>query len=149
MLAIKNGDLALAQTLVNAGANVNAVEKVQDQTPIMWAASANQNPEEMVKLLISKGANVKARAKSTDWPAQMTSEPRAQYHSYGGLTPVHYAARNGCYYCVEALVGAGADVNVPNVLEGITPLMTARQQSQRCGEVPSRSRRQSESLGCV
>ena len=115
MLAIKNGDLALAQMLVNAGANVNAVEKVQDQTPLMWAASASQNSEEMVKLLISKGASVKARAKSTDWPAQMTSEPRAQYHSYGGLTPLHYAARNGCYYCVEALVGAGADVNVPNI----------------------------------
>src|SRR5678810_1475548 len=79
----------------------------------------------MVKLLISKGANVKIRAKSMDWPAQMTSEPRAQYHSYGGLTPLHYAARNGCYYCVEALVGAGADVNVPNILEGITPLMIA------------------------
>ncbi len=129
MLAIKNGDLALVQMLVNAGANVNVVEKVQDQTPLMWAASANQNAEEMVKLLLSKGANVKARAKSTDWPAQMTSEPRAQYHSYGGLTPLDYAARNGCYYCVEALVGAGADVNVPNILEGITPLMTALDSS--------------------
>jgi ankyrin repeat protein len=129
MLAIKNGDLALAQMLVNAGANVNAVEKVQDQTPLMWAASANQNAEELVKLLISKGANVKARAKSTDWPAQMTSEPRAQYHSYGGLTPLQYAARNGCYYCVEALVGSGADVNLPNNLEGITPLMTALDSS--------------------
>jgi ankyrin repeat protein len=129
MLAIKNGDLALTQTLVTAGANVNAVEKVQDQTPLMWAASASQNAEEMVKLLISKGANVKVRAKSTDWPAQMTSEPRAQYHSYGGLTPLQYAARNGCYYCVEALVGAGADVNVPNSLEGITPLMTALDSS--------------------
>ena len=129
MLAIKNGDLALSQMLVNAGANVNAVEKVQDQTPLMWAASANQNPEEIVTLLISKGASVKARAKSMDWPAQMTSEPRAQYHSYGGLTPLHYAARNGCYYCIEALVGAGADVNVPNILEGITPLMTALDSS--------------------
>jgi len=129
MLAIKNGDLTVVQMLVNAGANVNTVEKVQEQTPLMWAASANQNAEEMVKLLISKGANVKARAKSMDWPAQMTSEPRAQYHSYGGLTPLHYAARNGCYYCIEALVGAGADVNVPNILEGITPLMTALDSS--------------------
>ena len=129
MLAIKNGDLTVVQMLVNAGANVNTVEKVQEQTPLMWAASANQNAEEMVKLLISKGANVKIRAKSMDWPAQMTSEPRAQYHSYGGLTPLHYAARNGCYYCIEALVGAGADVNVPNILEGITPLMTALDSS--------------------
>ena len=117
MLAIKNGDLPLVQMLVNAGANVNVVEKVQDQTPLMWAAAANRNAEEMVKLLLSKGANVKARAKFNDWPSQMTSEPRAQYHAYGGLTPLMYAARNGCYCCVEALVGAGADVNVPNALK--------------------------------
>jgi ankyrin repeat protein len=129
MLAIKNGDLALVQMLVNAGANVNAVEKVQEQTPLMWAASASQNAEEMVKILISKGANVKARAKTVDWSAQMTSEPRAQYHTYGGLTPLMYATRNGCYYCVEAIVAAGADVNVPNILEGITPLMLALDSS--------------------
>jgi ankyrin repeat protein len=76
MLAIKNGDLTLVQMLVSAGANVNSIEKVQEQTPLMWAASSSQNAEEMVKLLISKGANVKVRGKSTDWPAQMTSEPR-------------------------------------------------------------------------
>ena len=150
MLAIKNGDLALVQLLVNAGANVNVVEKVQEQTPLMWAASASQNAEEMVKLLLSKGANVKARAKSTDWPAQMTSEPRAQYHSYGGLTPLHYAARNGCYYCVEALVGAGADVNVPNILEGITPLMTALDSSHNdVAKFLLDHGANAESLGCI
>ena len=48
MRAIKNGDLAIVQMLVNAGANVNAVEKVQDQTPLMWAAAANRNAAEIV-----------------------------------------------------------------------------------------------------
>jgi ankyrin repeat protein len=124
MLAVKTGDTALVQMLVTAGANVNAVEKVQEQTPLMWAASANANAAEMVKILISKGANVKARAKYTDWPSQMTSEPRAQYHSYGGLTVLLYAARGGCYACVEALAAAGTDVNVPTP-EGVTPLMIA------------------------
>src|SRR5215469_6814965 len=124
MLAIKDGDLPIVQMLVNAGANVNAVEKVQDQTPLMWAAAATQNAPEMVKLLISKGAKVNARAKFTDWPSQITSEPRAQYHSYGGLTPLLYAARNGCYVCVETLVGAGADVNLPSP-ESVTPLLIA------------------------
>ena len=124
MLAIKNGDLAIVEMLVKAGANVNAVEKVQDQTPLMWAAAATRNAAEMVKLLLSKGANVKARAKFTDWPSQITSEPRAQYHAYGGLTALLYAARAGCYGCVEALAGAGADVNLPTP-EGLTPLMIA------------------------
>jgi ankyrin repeat protein len=124
MLAIKNGDLAIVQMLVNAGANVNAVEKVQEQTPLMWAADATQNAPEMVKLLVSKGAKVNVRAKFTDWPSQITSEPRAQYHSYGGLTPLLYAARNGCYECVDALIAAGADVNLPSP-ESVTPLLIA------------------------
>jgi uncharacterized protein len=124
MLAIKTGDLSIVKMLVDAGANVNAVEKVQDQTPLMWAAAATRNAGEMVKLLLSKGANVKARAKYNDWPSQITSEPRAQYRPVGGLTPLLYAARGGCFECVEALVAAGADVNVPTP-EGVTALIIA------------------------
>jgi ankyrin repeat protein len=124
MIAIKNGELPIVQMLLDAGANVNVVEKVQDQTPLMWAAAATRNASEMVKLLIAKGANVNARARFSDWPSQITSEPRAQYHAYGGLTPLLYAARGGCYGCVEALLAAGADVNLPTP-EGVTPIMIA------------------------
>jgi ankyrin repeat protein len=124
MIAIKNGELPVFQLLVDAGAKVNVVEKVQDQTPLMWAAAANQNAAEMTKVLIAKGANVNARAKFTDWPSQITSEPRAQYHAYGGLTPLLYAARSGCYGCVDALVAARADVNLPTP-EGVSPIMVA------------------------
>lgn len=129
MIAIKNGDLPVFNLLIDAGANVNAVEKVKDQTPLMWAAAAARNAAEMVKVLIAKGANVNARARFNDWAGQITSEPRAQYHTYGGLTPLLYAARNGCYACVEALVSAGADVNLPNN-EGMTPMMIALDNSQ-------------------
>src|SRR6185369_2702223 len=115
--------------LIDAGAKVNAVEKVQDQTPLMWAVAAARNAPEMVKVLIAKGADVNARAKFNDWAGQITSEPRAQYHTYGGLTPLLYAARNGCYACVEALVSAGADVNLPNN-EGMTPMMIALDNGQ-------------------
>ena len=110
--------------LVKAGANVNTVEKFQNQTPLMWAAAAPKNAGEMVKLLLSKGADVKPRALYTDWPNQISSEPRAQYRPVGGLTALLYASRNGCYDCVEALIGSGADVNVPTP-EGVTPLMVA------------------------
>jgi len=129
MVAIKNGDLAIFQMLVDAGAKINVTEKVQDQTPLMWAAAATRNAAEMVKVLIAKGANVSVRAKFTDWPAQITSEPRAQYHAYGGLTPLLYAARGGCYACVEALLNAGADVNVPTP-EAVTPMMVALDNNQ-------------------
>ena len=124
MVAIKNGDLPIFQMLIDAGAKVNVVEKVQDQTPLMWAAAATRNAAEMVEGLIAKGATVNARARFNDWPSQITSEPRGQYHAYGGLTPLLYAARGGCYACVEALVAAGADVNLPTP-EGVSPIMIA------------------------
>jgi ankyrin repeat protein len=124
MLAIKTGELTIVEMLVKAGANVNAVEKFQNQTPLMWAATAPKNAAEMTKLLLSKGADVKPRALYTDWPNQISSEPRGQYRPVGGLTALLYASRNGCYDCVVALIAAGADVNVPTP-EGVTPLMVA------------------------
>src|SRR5215813_4942084 len=124
MLAIKTGDVAVVDMLIKAGANVNTVEKFHKQTPLMWAAAAPRNAGAIVKLLLAKGADVKPRALYTDWPSQITSEPRAQYRPVGGLTALLYAARDGCYGCVEALLGAGADVNMPTP-EGVTPLMLA------------------------
>ncbi|MEO5741951.1 MAG: ankyrin repeat domain-containing protein [Vicinamibacterales bacterium] len=124
MMAIKLGHLPVVEMLIKAGANVNTVERLNNQTPLMWAASANRNAPEMVKLLLAKGADVKPRALFNDWDSQITSEPRAQYRPVGGLTALLYAARDNCYRCVEALIDAGADVNMPTP-EGVTPLMTA------------------------
>jgi ankyrin repeat protein len=124
MLAIKTGELPVVEMLIKAGANVNRIEEFRKQTPLMWATTAPRNAGEMVKLLLSKGADVRPRALYTDWPNQITSEPRAQYRPVGGLTAFLYAARDGCYDCVEALIRAGADVNVPTP-EGVTALMLA------------------------
>jgi ankyrin repeat protein len=124
MLAIKTGELPIVQMLINAGANVNTVEKQHKQTPLMYAAAADRNAGEMVGLLLAKGADVKARSLSYDWPSHFSDEPRVQYHPFGGLTALLYAARDGCYDCVEALIARGADVNVPTP-EGVTPLMIA------------------------
>ena len=124
MMAISGGDVSIVQMLVNAGANVNTIEEFHRQTPLMYAAASNRNAAQMVKILLAKGADVKPRALYSDWPSQVTSEPRAQYRSVGGLNALLYAARNGCYPCVEDLIAAGADVNLPTP-EGITPLMIA------------------------
>ncbi len=124
MLAIKTGELPIVELLIKAGANVNTVEKFHNQTPLMYAADAPKNAGEIVKVLLAKGGDVKPRALFTDWPSQITSEPRAQYRPVGGLTALLYATRSGCYECVEALIGAGADVNVPTP-EGVSPLMIA------------------------
>src|SRR5262249_50391132 len=124
MLAIKTGEVAVVDMLIKAGANVNTIEKFHHQTPLMWATAAPRNAGEMVKLLLAKGADVKARALYSDWPSQITSEPRAQYRPVGGLTALLYAARDGCADCIEGLIGGGADVNIPTP-EGVTALMLA------------------------
>jgi uncharacterized protein len=130
MLAIKTGALPIVQMLIEAGANVNTVEKQHQQTPLMYAAAAEKtagakNAGEMVKLLLAKGADVTPRSLSYDWPSHISEEPRVQYHPFGGLTALLYAARDGCYDCAEALIAKGADVNVPTQPEGVTPLMIA------------------------
>lgn len=124
MLAIKTGELPVVELLVKAGANVNAMETFHNQTALMWAAAAGKNAGEMVKLLLSKDANMKPRALYIDWDSQITSEPRAQYRPVGGLTALLYAARSGCHECVDAMIASGVNVNVPTP-EGVTPLMVA------------------------
>jgi ankyrin repeat protein len=124
MLAIKTGELPIVEMLIKAGASVNTAEKTHHQTPLMYAAAAKRNAGEMVKLLLSKGADVKLRDLYTDYETQITEEPRVQYHPFGGLTALLYAARNGCYECVQAMIDRGVDVNVPTP-EGVTPVMIA------------------------
>jgi ankyrin repeat protein len=125
MLAISTGNVPISKLLIERGADVNAIETFRDQNALMYAAGGNQ--PDIVDLLLAHGAkNVNLRAKSDDWPRQMTSEPRAQFSSRqaGGLTALLYATRAGCLRCAVALVKAGADVNRPNP-DGVTPLLNA------------------------
>ena len=122
MLASSVGSLPIAEMLIRKGAHVNAVENFRGQTALMWAAA--ENHPEIVDLLLKHHADVKVRAKYDDWQRQMTSEPRAQFRTTGGLTALLYATRSGCYECAVAIVKAGADVNEPNP-DGVTPLINA------------------------
>lgn len=135
MIVARSTNVAAARLLIGSGANVNAAETQKKQTALMWA-SAQKQPE-MVKLLVSSGANVNARATvnptatalfsdSTfmDWPSNVSAEPRAGPRAPGGLTPLLFAAREGCAACAKALIDGGADLDMPEP-EGITPLIMA------------------------
>lgn len=125
MLAARIGALPIVKLLLSHGAHVNAREQWRGQTALMWAAA--QDHPDVVRLLVGHGAQVNVRAVYNDWldnATQITSEPRAQYRPEGGLTPLFYAIRGGCQDCVETMVKAGANVNMPTP-EGVTPLISA------------------------
>jgi ankyrin repeat protein len=122
MVVARTGNVEAAKLLLKKGANVNAVEQWGGQTALMWA-SAQGHPD-MVRLLMKHGANVNARAIVRDWQRRVTAEGRPKDMNRGGLTPLLYAARDGCIGCAKALVEGGADINLPDP-DGTTPLVLA------------------------
>ncbi len=122
MLVARTTSVASAKLLLDHGAHVNAKESQKDQTALMWAAAEKQAP--MLKELVTHGADVNARTKVDEFVTQVSGEPRAGYRSYGGLTPLIFAAREGCVDCLKALKEGGANLNMADP-EGVTPLMVA------------------------
>ncbi len=122
MLVARTGNVAAAKLLLQHGANVNAREDFRGQTALIWAAAESQ--PEMVKALIAAHADVNARSLINTNRRQVTGEPRAQARPPGGMTPLLYAARQGCLDCVKALAEGHADLNLADP-EGITPMLIA------------------------
>jgi ankyrin repeat protein len=122
MVVARTTRVDAARLLITHGANVNAVEKWRGQTALMWASAQSQPA--MVRALIASGADVNARGTDNNWGRQVTAEPRAIYRPTGGLTPLLYAAREGCVECAAALVEGGADINLPDP-DNISPLLMA------------------------
>jgi uncharacterized protein len=72
------------------------------------------------------GAPLPALNEETATADDFASFRRAAPRDGGGLTPLVFAAREGCLECAENLVAAGADVN-QTTLYGWSPLLTATQ----------------------
>jgi ankyrin repeat protein len=122
MVVARTSQVEAARLLLKRGANVNAVEKWRGQTALMWAVAQKQPA--MVQALIAAGADVNARSAVNNWERQVTAEPRAIYRPAGGLTPLLYAAREGCVECATLLIEAGAVIDLADP-EGISPLLMA------------------------
>ena len=122
MIVARSGNVRAAQYLVEAGADVNAVEQWRGQTALMWAAAQKQPA--MVEFLLDAGADPDAQSFPNNWERQVTAEPRMKVLPAGGMTPLLYAAREGCTECTRLLIEGGADINKTDP-EAVTPLLMA------------------------
>lgn len=102
MLATQTNKIKVAETLIKAGADVNAKDGMQD-TPYLLAGAQGYN--EILELTLAHGANIK------------------DTNRYGG-TAIIPAAEKGHLETVKILLNAGLDPNQINNL-GWTALMEA------------------------
>ena len=122
MTAARTGNVEAATMLLEGGAEVDAREGWHGQTALMWAAA--QGHPEMLATLIGAGADVNAVSNVVEWERQRTAEPRAKWLPPGGMTPLLFAAREGCVECIGVLIDRGADVNMTTP-DGIGPVVSA------------------------
>jgi uncharacterized protein len=105
--AARSGSVPVVRLLLARGVDVNAAEKFQKTTALMWAAA--EGHLDVVDLLIEAGADVNRQGHVTS----LTTRHNAD-HPTGGFTALMYAARNGNEALVRRLVARGADVNLKN-----------------------------------
>jgi ankyrin repeat protein len=142
MLAAASGKVDAVKTLLDHGANVNARESSHRQTALMFAAALNRGA--VVRLLASRGADLNLTSKIVAINADIVDEDgnsipapsrtgatkqRAngvgKVAGMGGLTALHYAARDGLMAAVQALVESEVDVNKTSPVDKSTSLVIA------------------------
>jgi ankyrin repeat protein len=151
MLAARSGNTETVTRLVETGADVNAKEKGFGQTALMVAAGLDR--ADVVKLLLARGADWRVASAIADLkalsspmedgsgrpgppPAAATGRIDVagvtrgyRYNeligTQGGLTALHFAARQGSVAAARALVEGGVDVNLVSPGDQASPLLVA------------------------
>ncbi|XP_050505193.1 ankyrin-1-like isoform X1 [Diabrotica virgifera virgifera] len=94
----------VAKYLLAHGADLNAIETYQQETPLNISTGINDH--EMVRLLIEAGANM-------------------QCLDISGNMPIHIAAKKGYLNIVECFLENGINVDILNEISKMTPLHMA------------------------
>ncbi len=122
MTAARTGNPQAVKELLDHGATVDAKESWHGETALMWAA-AECHPE-AVRILIEHGADVNARSNLNHWERQVTAEPREKWLPLGYLTPLMFAARQGCLESAKVLADAKAQISAVDA-DGISVTLLA------------------------
>jgi len=150
MLAAASGSAESIALLAGAGAALDAVDTANGVSALMFAAA--QNRVEAVQALLTRGADSRLTATVTDLtaltrgpdedietrgaaaPAPGAAEVPGVTRGFqyveligkqGGLTALHFAARQGHAETARVLLEAGADVNQASPADNMSPLLIA------------------------
>src|SRR5262249_50943078 len=102
--AAMRNDAALAETLLDAGANVKATTRINSYTPLLRAAKNGKAG--VLEPLLNAGADVNSKTSN-------------------GTTALMFAAAAGDADAVKVLVDRSAEVNVAEPVRGLTAVMFA------------------------
>jgi uncharacterized protein len=129
MWAVEQGHADAVKLLVEHGADLNAASAIDTRNSrLNIAPTVKQRAEQDVNFGARRPRRPAPGAKGTDTAADDFDAffRGPQIKDGGGLTPLVYAAREGCLECAQILVEAGAKVN-ETTNYGWSPLLTATQ----------------------
>ena len=124
MTAARAGNAGAVKALIAHGANVNAKEKWQEQTALMWAAA--ENHPAAIRALVAAGAGMNAHSKVLSFPEYKyeTNGMAVFLLPHGGWTALMYAARQNAIDAAAMLADLKADLNAVDA-DGTTALELA------------------------
>jgi uncharacterized protein len=123
MTAARGGYLEIVKTLAAHGADVNAQEHYKNQTALMWAAA--ERHADVVKFLLDHGADSKVQSSMRESKIpKLSAASSVTPMSRGGLTAMHFSAREGDVTSAGYMLDAGADINIGDG-DGTSPLTVA------------------------
>ena len=130
MLAAAAGKPGAVKVLLDRGAEVEAKDTINGQTAAMFAAATNS--AQAIKVLAEHGADLNAvsnilhprnRGENLDFTDRDRRQNRGPW--LGGLTSLHFAAREGQMDAIRQLVASGANVNVVSTTDETPAITTA------------------------
>jgi hypothetical protein len=139
--AAQAGHIAVAEMLLERGADLEAIDTSHQLTPLGWAAICSTPQKELAEFLLSRGARLDIFSgaalgmknavetmleKNPELAAKRLRPPNR------GMQPLHLAAWRGHREVVECLLDHGADLNAGDD-RGDTPLAYAERSGH--GEV--------------